>query len=189
MDGFHRFIDPDGYPAIKPPWGTLNAIDMKTGKYLWKIPLGQYPELVAKGMPDTGSENFGGPIVTAGGLVFIGATIYDKKLRAFDSRTGKLLWEGDLPLLRRGDALNLHGERQAICRDRRRRCDLHGPLEDRQTIRRRIRSICPALTCTSHQRKLARRTKQWRDLLFILRSIEFGWKRYPFLCHPDRSVA
>lgn len=95
--GFHRFIDPDGYPAIKPPWGTLNAIDMKTGKYLWKIPLGQYPELVKKGMPDTGSENFGGPIVTASGLVFIGATIYDRKLRAFDTRTGELLWEGDLP--------------------------------------------------------------------------------------------
>lgn len=95
--GFRRFIDPDGYPAIKPPWGTLNAIDMKTGKYLWKIPLGQYPELVAKGMSDTGSENFGGPIVTAGGLVFIGATIYDRKFRAFDSSTGKLLWEADLP--------------------------------------------------------------------------------------------
>jgi quinoprotein glucose dehydrogenase len=95
--GYHRFIDPDGYPAIKPPWGTLNAIDMKTGKYLWKIPLGQYPELVKQGMADTGSENFGGPIVTAGGLVFIGATIYDRKLRAFDSHTGKLLWEETLP--------------------------------------------------------------------------------------------
>lgn len=66
-------------------------------RQLWKIPLGQYPELVKKGMTDTGSENFGGPIVTAGGLVFIGATIYDRKLRAFDSGTGKLLWEGDLP--------------------------------------------------------------------------------------------
>ncbi len=97
LTGFHRFIDPDGYPGIKPPWGTLNAIDMKTGKYLWKIPLGQYPELVAKGMPDTGSENYGGPVVTAGGVLFIGATIYDKKLRAFDSHTGKLLWEGSLP--------------------------------------------------------------------------------------------
>jgi quinoprotein glucose dehydrogenase len=97
FDGFHRFIDPDGYPAIKPPWGTLSAIDMNTGHYLWNIPLGQYPELVAKGMPDTGSENFGGPVVTAGGLLFIGATIYDKKLRAFDTRTGKLLWQGDLP--------------------------------------------------------------------------------------------
>jgi quinoprotein glucose dehydrogenase len=97
LTGFHRFIDPQGYPAIKPPWGTLNAIDMNTGKYLWKIPLGQYPELVAKGLPDTGSENFGGPIVTAGGLVFIGATIYDNKFRAYDSSTGKLLWAGDLP--------------------------------------------------------------------------------------------
>lgn len=95
--GYHRFIDPDGYPAIKPPWGTLNAIDMKTGKYLWKIPFGQYRELVEKGMPNTGSENFGGPIVTAGGLVFIGATIYDRKFRAFDSSTGKLLWEAELP--------------------------------------------------------------------------------------------
>lgn len=97
LDGFHRFIDPDGYPATKPPWGTLSAIDMNTGHYQWKIPLGQYPELVAKGLPDTGSENFGGPVVTAGGLLFISATIYDKKLRAFDTHTGKLLWEGDLP--------------------------------------------------------------------------------------------
>jgi quinoprotein glucose dehydrogenase len=95
--GFRRFIDPDGYPAIKPPWGTLNAIDMKTGKYLWKIPLGQYPELAKKGVADTGSENFGGPVATAGGLVFIAATIYDRKFRAFDSHTGRLLWEAELP--------------------------------------------------------------------------------------------
>ena len=103
--GFRRFTDPDGYPAIKPPWGTLNAIDMKTGKYVWKIPLGQFPELAAKGMSDTGSDNFGGHIVTAGGLVFIGATIYDRKFRAFDSSTGKLLWEGELAFLRGSDAL------------------------------------------------------------------------------------
>jgi quinoprotein glucose dehydrogenase len=95
--GYRKFLDPDGYPAVVPPWGTLNAIDLNTGEYLWKVPLGQYPELVAKGQPDTGSENYGGPILTAGGVLFIGATIYDRKLRAFDARTGKLLWQGDLP--------------------------------------------------------------------------------------------
>lgn len=95
--GYKKFLDPDGYPAIVPPWGTLNAIDLKTGKYLWKIPLGEYPDLAAKGMRDTGSENYGGPIVTAGDVLFIGATAYDDKFRAFDSRTGKLLWEAQLP--------------------------------------------------------------------------------------------
>jgi glucose dehydrogenase len=95
--GYRKFLDPDGYPAIVQPWGTLNAIDLKTGKYLWKIPLGEYPELAAKGLKDTGTENYGGPIVTAGGVLFIGATIYDHKFRAFDSHDGKLLWESELP--------------------------------------------------------------------------------------------
>jgi quinoprotein glucose dehydrogenase len=95
--GYRKFLDPEGYPAITPPWGTLNAIDLNTGSYLWKIPLGEYPELAAKGMKDTGSENYGGPIVTAGGIVIIGATIYDRKIRALDSQTGKLLWEAGLP--------------------------------------------------------------------------------------------
>jgi glucose dehydrogenase len=95
--GYRKFLDPDGYPAVAPPWGTLNAIDLNTGKYLWKIPLGNYPELAAKGLTDTGTENYGGPIVTAGGVLFIGATVYDRKLRAFDAKTGKLLWQGDLP--------------------------------------------------------------------------------------------
>jgi len=95
--GYRRFLDPDGYPAIAPPWGTLNAIDLKTGKYLWTIPLGEYPELAARGLKNTGSENYGGPITTAGGVVFIGATIYDHKIRAFDSHDGKLLWESELP--------------------------------------------------------------------------------------------
>jgi len=95
--GYRKFLDPDGYPAISPPWGTLNAIDLNTGKYLWKIPFGEYPELAAKGMANTGSENYGGPIVTAGGVVFIGATIFDKKMHAFDSRTGRLLWQAVLP--------------------------------------------------------------------------------------------
>jgi glucose dehydrogenase len=95
--GYRKFLDPEGYPAVLPPWGTLNAIDLNTGRYLWKIPLGQYPSLVAKGMNNTGSENYGGPVITASGLLFIAATIYDRKIRAFNSETGELLWEADLP--------------------------------------------------------------------------------------------
>jgi quinoprotein glucose dehydrogenase len=94
FSGYHKFLDPDGYPGVAPPWGTLNAIDLNTGEYAWKIPLGEYPEL---GMKDTGTENYGGPLVTAGGLVFIAATNFDRKFRAFDKRTGKLLWETTLP--------------------------------------------------------------------------------------------
>lgn len=93
--GYKKFYDPDGYPAVQPPWGTLNAINLNTGEYAWRIPLGDYPSLPnGKGI---GTENYGGPIVTAGGLVFIGATNFDKKVRAFDKTTGKLLWEADLP--------------------------------------------------------------------------------------------
>lgn len=95
--GYHKFLDPEGYPAILPPWGTLNAINLNTGDYAWKVPLGEYPELAEKGMRNTGSENYGGPIVTAGGLVFIAATNFDKKFRAFDKKTGELLWETTLP--------------------------------------------------------------------------------------------
>jgi quinoprotein glucose dehydrogenase len=95
--GYHKFLDPDGYPAIAPPWGTLNAINLNSGDYVWKIPLGEYPELAAKGQKNTGTENYGGPLVTAGGLVFIGATDFDKKFRAFDKSTGELLWEAPLP--------------------------------------------------------------------------------------------
>jgi quinoprotein glucose dehydrogenase len=94
--GYNRFLDPDGYPAVKPPWGTLNAIDLDAGEIRWTVPLGELPELTAKGIPTTGTENYGGPVVTAGGLVFIGAT-KDEKFRAFDKRTGKVLWETSLP--------------------------------------------------------------------------------------------
>jgi len=97
ITGSRDFLDPDGFPAIKPPWGTLNAIDLNTGKYLWKISLGEYPALAALGMKNTGTENYGGPIVTAGNVLFIGATVYDKKFRAFDSLSGRLLWETVLP--------------------------------------------------------------------------------------------
>ena len=95
--GYNRFLDSERFPAIAPPWGTLNAINLNTGEYAWKVPLGEYPELAEKGMKDTGSENYGGPVVTAGGLVFIGATNFDRKFRAFDKSTGKLLWETTLP--------------------------------------------------------------------------------------------
>ena len=95
--GYRRWLDPQGYPAIAMPWGTLNAIDLATGKYAWRIPFGQFPELAARGQGDTGSENYGGPLVTAGGLLFIGASIHDRKFRAYDKRDGKLLWEAALP--------------------------------------------------------------------------------------------
>ncbi len=95
--GYHKFLDPDGYPAIAPPWGTLSAINLNTGEYVWKINLGEYPELAAEGLKNTGTENYGGPIVTEGGLVFIGASDFDKKFRAYDKATGELLWETTLP--------------------------------------------------------------------------------------------
>ena len=96
-EGYILFRDPDGYPPLTPPWGTLNAIDLNKGEIRWRIPFGEYPELVALGMANTGSDNYGGPVVTAGGLLFIGATNFDKKFRAFDKLTGRLLWETVLP--------------------------------------------------------------------------------------------
>jgi quinoprotein glucose dehydrogenase len=96
MAGYNKFLTPDGNPAISPPWGSLNAIDLKSGKLLWKMPLGEYPELKKMGVPPTGTENYGGPVVTAGGLVFIAGTP-DKMFRAFNKMNGKLLWEFELP--------------------------------------------------------------------------------------------
>ena len=84
--GYHRWLDTNGYPALKPPWGTLTAIDLNTGKHRWQVPLGEVPELTARGVARTGTENYGGPVVTAGGLVFIAAS-RDEHLKAFDRRT------------------------------------------------------------------------------------------------------
>ena len=94
--GYNRWLDTNGYPAIKPPWGTLNAIDLNTGEYVWRVPLGERPELTARGIPLTGTENYGGPIVTAGGLVFIAAS-RDEQFRAFDRKSGRELWKVPLP--------------------------------------------------------------------------------------------
>jgi quinoprotein glucose dehydrogenase len=94
LDGEARFNDPDGFPAITPPWGTLTAIDLGKGAIAWQVPLGEMP---GSGLTNSGSENYGGPVVTASGLVFIGATVYDNKFHAFEARTGRLLWETTLP--------------------------------------------------------------------------------------------
>jgi len=93
--GYNRWTDTNGYPAVKPPWGTLNAIDLNTGEFAWTVPLGEHPELTARGIPPTGTENYGGPIVTAGGLIFIGAS-KDEMFRAFDQKTGRVLWQTKL---------------------------------------------------------------------------------------------
>lgn len=94
--GFKRLLDVDGYPGVRPPWGTLTALDLNTGRIVWQVPLGEYRELVEQGLPPTGTENYGGPIVTAGGLVFCAGTP-DNKLRAFDKMTGEEVWSHELP--------------------------------------------------------------------------------------------
>ena len=94
--GYERWRDQDGFPAIKPPWGTLSAIDLASGDYRWRITLGEFDSLTARGIPATGTEQYGGPIVTRGGILFIAAT-QDSRFRAFDTRTGALLWQTTLP--------------------------------------------------------------------------------------------
>jgi len=94
--GFQKLTDPEGLPASRPPWGSLTAIDLATGRLLWRNPLGDYPQLLERGEPGYGSENYGGPIVTAGGLLFIAATP-DRMLKAYDKHTGERLWQAKLP--------------------------------------------------------------------------------------------
>ena len=95
ITGYNRFLSKEGYPAIAPPWGTLNALDLNTGKYVWKKTLGNDPDFPNATQP-TGTENYGASVVTAGGLLFIAAT-KDGKFRAFNKRDGTLLWQVDLP--------------------------------------------------------------------------------------------
>jgi glucose dehydrogenase len=91
-----NFDDAEGYPCSSPPWGELMAVNAATGDMVWRVPLGEYKELTARGVPKTGTPNVGGPIITAGGVLFIGATS-DRMFRAFDPKTGKELWSVELP--------------------------------------------------------------------------------------------
>ena len=102
------FVDEKGWPCQQPPWGTLNAIDLDTGETVWKVPLGTVEELEQKGLPKTGRQSLGGAIVTAGGLVFIGATV-DKRFRAFDAKTGKELWSFPLPAHAHANPMTFRG--------------------------------------------------------------------------------
>jgi quinoprotein glucose dehydrogenase len=94
--GYAQFLDKEGYSAVKPPWGTLSAINLNTGEMMWQVQLGEYKELTKRGIKPTGTQNLGGTLVTDGGLVFVGAS-KDEKFRAFDKKTGKILWETLLP--------------------------------------------------------------------------------------------
>ncbi|MDX2180630.1 MAG: PQQ-binding-like beta-propeller repeat protein [Bryobacteraceae bacterium] len=111
-DGYNKFLTPEGLPAIAPPWGTLTAIDLDSGNFAWRIPFGEFPQLADK---STGSENYGGAIITKNGLLFIAATNHDKKIRAFDKSTGKLLWQHELPAAGNATpALYMHGGREYL---------------------------------------------------------------------------
>ncbi|MEP6727322.1 MAG: c-type cytochrome, partial [Bacteroidota bacterium] len=96
ITGYNKFLSKEGYPAIAPPWGTLNAVDLNTGEYVWKKVLGNDPEFSLGSKTPTGAENYGASVVTAGGLLFIAAS-KDGKFRAFNKANGELLWETDLP--------------------------------------------------------------------------------------------
>ena len=95
FQGYVQLLDDEEYPSVKPPWGWLTAVDLNTGEFRWRKSFGEHPELTARGIPPTGTTNFGGSIATAGGLIFIGAT-QDHKFRAFESRTGKVVFEKQL---------------------------------------------------------------------------------------------
>ena len=119
---------------MKPPWGTLNAIDLNKGTIAWTVTLGELPELTQRGIPQTGTENYGGPIATAGGLLFIGAT-KDEKFRAFDRSTGRVLWETSLPAGGYATPGDLRRQRQAV----RRHCGRR--RKDGDEVGRRLRRL------------------------------------------------
>ena len=140
IDGETLFRDPDGYPPITPPWGTLNAIDLNAGTIKWQIPFGEYPELAAKGLKDTGSDNYGGPIVTAGGVLFIGATNFDRKFHAYDKQYGQVVVGDDAAGGWQRDAIDLYDRRQAVRRHRLRR------REERRAVGQRDRRLRASVT-------------------------------------------
>jgi quinoprotein glucose dehydrogenase len=143
FDGYSKLLDQDGRPGVRPPWGTLNAINLNTGRIAWRIPLGEDEDLMRKHMPQTGTDNFGGPIVTAGGLVFRAGT-RDLKIRAFDGHTGAELLQSKLPFRRVRAPRHLRSKGAAICcnqRDRRR--------EAGRRARRRLCCICVALAIST----------------------------------------
>ena len=130
IDGYPLFLDPHGVPAIAPPWGTLNAIDLVKGDIVWKVPLGEYPELVKKGIRNTGTLNFGGAVATAGGVIFIAATA-DEKIRAFEKSSGTRAVGAPASRRRLRHAEPLHDRRPAVHRDRGRR-----QRQERHEVRR-----------------------------------------------------
>jgi quinoprotein glucose dehydrogenase len=113
ISGYTKFLDADGYPAVKPPWGTLNAIDLNTGEYVWKTTFGEHPALAAKGVAQTGAESYGGPVVTASGLLFIAGTA-DGKFRVYDKKTGKAALADPAPGGGLCHAQHLPGERPPV---------------------------------------------------------------------------
>ena len=108
LGAYGRFWDSQQLPCQAPPWGKLNAIDLRTGKIAWQVPLGNVPELEAQGITGTGTPNLGGAMVTAGGLVFIGGAI-DSRFRAFDLKTGREVWRADLPASGHGTPVSYRG--------------------------------------------------------------------------------
>ena len=113
--GYRTFRDPDGYPATAPPWGTLTAVDLNTGKFIWNIPFGEYPELAAKGLKDYGSENYGAGVVTASGIMMIASSIADPQFKVYDTKTGQTDLGDDTAVSRHRQPCDVYGGRPPVC--------------------------------------------------------------------------